>query len=91
MQLAGCAFWKLVQTHLSPQPCSQLPCDGPLSTTMQVYEKLSPSVNEYVEKATPYVKGAYTEASKVIVPFANDVASKGVPIVTVRSSSLNQP
>lgn len=58
---------------------------------MQVYEKLSPSLNEYIDKATPYVKGAYSEASKVLVPFANDVATKGVPIITVRTSSSQQP
>lgn len=57
---------------------------------LQFYERLSPTVAEYIDRATPYVKGAYTEASKILVPFANDVASKGVPIVTVRPRMLNQ-
>lgn len=52
---------------------------------MQIYDQVSPQVSGYVKEATPYVKGAYDEASKVVVPFANDVVKKGVPIVTVRT------
>lgn len=45
---------------------------------------MSPSINETIDKATPYVKKSVDEATKVAAPLAKDIQTKGVPIVTVR-------
>lgn len=52
---------------------------------MQLYQRFSPSINETIDKATPYVKRGVDEATKVAAPLAKDIQTKGVPIVTVCS------
>jgi hypothetical protein len=57
---------------------------------LQLYDRVSPKINEAVEKATPYVKQTYEEAAKVTVPVAKDVTAKAVPIITVRRRRVLQ-
>lgn len=50
---------------------------------LQTYTKISPQVNEFVERASPVVKGTLEEVNKVAAPAAREFATKAVPTVTV--------
>lgn len=56
----------------------------PTIACLQLYDKVSPTINDTVDKATPYLKKGVDEAAKVAAPLAKDIQTKGVPIVTVR-------
>eukprot|EP00892_Ulva_mutabilis_P007548 jgi/Ulvmu1/5165/UM021_0182.1 len=62
--------------------------DGAVSTLGELYQKISPSINETIDKATPYIKRGVDEATRVATPLAKDIQTKGVPIVTEGTKNI---
>lgn len=62
--------------------------DGAVSALGELYQKVSPSINDTIEKATPYVQRGVDEATKVAAPLAKDIQTKGVPIVTEGTKNI---
>jgi hypothetical protein len=50
---------------------------------LQAYEKVSPRINEFIDKASPYVKSTVDEVNKIALPAAKEFTSKAAPVVTV--------
>lgn len=50
---------------------------------MQAYERVSPQINELIDKASPYVKSTLDEVTRVATPAAKQLTSKAAPVITV--------
>lgn len=62
--------------------------DGAVNALSELYQRVSPSINETIDKATPYLKKGVDEATKVAAPLAKDIQTKGVPIVTEGTKNI---
>lgn len=83
--LARCALHRYLPAAACPSPCDKgSPRGTHTSTRVQTYTKVAPQVNEFVEKASPVVKGTLDEINKVATPAAKEFSTKALPQVTVR-------
>jgi hypothetical protein len=52
-------------------------------SVVQAYEKVSPRINDLIDKASPYVKSTLEEVNRVATPAAKELTSKAAPVITV--------